>query len=185
MNWFSRLRRRRSTEPDPTPIDSDDESNDELGTNELGDPEDQTPIPPTEGPQLSPAYLELRAQDDKPIGDPIECNKPEGTTRFYFQNIRSFNLSMQGTFQQTCEHIKSMGIDHAMFCEHALDTTKPQVFSQAHARARGSLGMGQYKLQMSSSPVEFHTTYKQGGTMDLSVGDLRSRMHWCHKPDKW
>ncbi len=69
--------------------------------------------------------MECEREKNVPIGDRLDLDKPPGTTRIYMQNVNGFQLTPGGTYATACQHLKDMDVDHAMFCEHKLDTTKP------------------------------------------------------------
>ena len=120
--------------------------------------------------------LELQQTKNEPIGDALQVDKQPGITRLYFQNVNGFNLGPFESYYAALEHLQNMEVDHAMFCEHKLDTTKPYVTTKLYEIARKRFGSGAFKIQTASSSIPFATSYKPGGTMSLTVGALSSRV---------
>jgi len=110
------------------------------------------------------------------IGDALLPSKPCGTTRIYMQNVNGLQLGPLETFHSACEALKEIEVDHAMFCEHKLDTTKPRVHNLLHERAREVFGLKGCCLKAASSPVPFHGHWKPGGTMSLTTGPITGRL---------
>ncbi len=122
------------------------------------------------------APLEQQLKKNDTIGDCLSLPKDPSLTRFYVQNPRGFTLGHSGSLAATLEHIKSMEVDHAMFPEHTLDTTQYRVRAGIHRQATRHFGFGEYKVVTGSSTVQAHTYYKPGGTMSLTVGQLKGRV---------
>ena len=86
------------------------------------------PAPTIPIPGLAPIQRPGRTtQDNFGIGDTLQLPKPATSLRVYFQNINGINLTHQGNWDITCEHIRDMEIDIALLAEHKLDTNQPRV----------------------------------------------------------
>lgn len=109
--------------------------------------------------------------------------KEEDHTRVYVINLNGISLDRRGgQFDVICKVIKETQVD--IFCgqEHNLDTTQPHIRSILFNTAN------QYwernRLVTSTTPITFHTAYKPGGTMALSVGAITGRVIKQVR-DKW
>lgn len=86
-------------------------------------------------PDLTPIPSNGRPwQDNFGIGDPMTLPKSHMITRIYFQNVNGITLTTPGTWDVTCEHIRDMEVDVALFAEHKLDTTQPQVTKKLYGK---------------------------------------------------
>ena len=93
------------------------------------------PGPPNLGWQEIEGQPGSVRQQNKTIGEPISIPKAKEHTRFYVQNVRGLSLGDKGSLTTALEYLKVMQVDHAMFQEHHLDTTKPLVTSGIHKQA--------------------------------------------------
>jgi len=110
------------------------------------------------------------------IGDTLMLPKPNHRTRLYMINPNGFTLGRHGTMSLTLEHIKHMEVDHVVFPEIKLDTTKSQARKGIHDESCRQFGLGEHKTVMTSSPTTFHTSLKPGGVMATTIGSLTGRI---------
>ena len=110
------------------------------------------------------------------IGDTLSLPKDVNTTRIYCQNVNGITLSALGTWDITCEHIRDMEVDIALFMEHKLNTSQPKVMQQLYADARNIFGLGTFTINATSTPIPSPTTYKPGGVLSLTTGDIKGRV---------
>lgn len=103
-------------------------------------------------------------------------DKLDGITRIYFQNVNGFNIGPLESYYTAMEHLQAMEVDHAMFCEHKLDTNCKDVRDKMYDITCRRFGSGCFKLHYASSNVSFDRTYKPGGTMSVTIGSLASRV---------
>ena len=129
-----------------------------------------------------PVLSKANARTNEPWGDQI-TEKLTNITRVYCINLNGMTLdSRGGKFDTVCRCVKEVQAD--IFCgqEHKLDTTQHSVrtilfdtISQHWQRNR---------LVLGTSPIEFKTQSKPGGTMIFTTGALTSRVIKQVR-DKW
>ena len=119
---------------------------------------------------------DVQRTENECIGDPLLLDKPPGTTRIYMQNVNGFHLGPASTYCAAMEHLRDMEVDHAMFCEHKLDTTKPKVTPLMYQHSQRVFGLGAFRLKAASSQIPYESNYKPGGTMSVSVGHITGRI---------
>jgi hypothetical protein len=108
-------------------------------------------------------------------GDEMK-EKTENTLRIYCQNVNGLQLDAEaGDFKDVCLLMDEIQADIGAITEHNLDTMKYHVKSICHLSAQADLKAGA-KLSMVSSPSEMIGTYKPGGTMILSTGNVLARL---------
>jgi hypothetical protein len=104
-------------------------------------------------------------------------------TRIYVMNLNGIPLDRRGgRFDSICKIMKETQVD--VFCgqEHNLDTTQPHIRSILLPTA--SQHWERNRLVTSTTPITFHTSYKPGGTLALTVGSLTGRVIKQVR-DKW
>ena len=96
-------------------------------------------------------YKNLKA--NIPHDETPQLPKPEGTTRFYWQNTNGFPLIDEngGTFHTANEHLNTLQVDGAGFSEINVDTTKGKVTSKLYNAVRKTSSHCQ--MQSASSRV--------------------------------
>ena len=101
---------------------------------------------------------------------------PDHMDRFVLQNPNGISTGQGGTFPSILQHLNDMQASAAFLPEINLDTTKPQVEAAMRASCRKEFGPGRYKLVAGSSSRSYHTNYKPGGCLALTMGDLVGRV---------
>ena len=74
------------------------------------------------------------------------------------------------------EECMNMDIDQVVFPEMKLDTSECWVHNKIHDHCRRIVGQGRYRLVTAASPIKFHTPYKPGGVMAVTIGHLSGRV---------
>jgi len=110
-------------------------------------PPDQDTEPITDNP-----IPQLKANEA--IGDKLNTTKHHTHTRFYLINPHGINVATYGTYQTLLEQLKPIEPDILMLPEINLDTTNPACMTQLHNISRSQLGLGEYKLEATSSTVK-------------------------------
>ena len=129
-----------------------------------------------------PILSTTNARENEPWGDPI-TEKLTNITRVYCINLNGITLdSKGGKFDTVCRCVKEVQAD--IFCgqEHKLDTMQHTVrtilfetISQHWQRNR---------IVFGTTPIEFSTQSKPGGTLVFTTGALTSRV-MKQTRDKW
>jgi hypothetical protein len=125
--------------------------------------------------QQAPTTIDLifaqNMSENHPVGPPISDPKPPDTTQLYFVNPNNFALLAQGgDFDAWCQEMKRLQTDIICAAEHNIDTTSPYACPICHEPADRTFCS--YKLELSSSAITLDSTYKPGGTMILSQGNV-------------
>ena len=110
------------------------------------------------------------------IGDVLALPKPVNTTRVYFQNINGISLTTPGTWDITCQDLRDMQVDLALFVEHKLDSTQARVIKRLHDDTQKVFSPGTYSLTATSTPIQAQSMYKPGGALALTQGGLKGRL---------
>ena len=121
-------------------------------------------------------------RENGPWGDTIEP-KPAHITRFYAQNVNGFPLDRRGgKFDQLCKILKEVQVD--VFCgqEHNLDTTQVTIRNILYDTARQHWERS--KITFATTPIQFTSTYKPGGSFLITTQHLTSRVTQQLR-DKW
>jgi hypothetical protein len=101
--------------------------------------------------------------------------KEENTFRIYCQNANGLQLDQTGgEFATICEIALEVQADVISVTEHNLDTILFLVRKLCHDACKRVLSHS--TLTMSSSPIEMVNTYKPGGTLTLSRGNISARL---------
>ena len=136
-------------------------------TNLLPD-QDTEPIPDNSIPPL---------KANEAIGDKLNPTKHHTHTRFYLINPHGINVATYGTYQTLLEQLKPIEPDILMLPEINLDTTNPACMTQLHNISRSQLGLGEYKLEATSSTVKNDLGFfKWGGVTSIAIGNIISRI---------
>ncbi|KAI2490533.1 hypothetical protein MHU86_24043 [Fragilaria crotonensis] len=111
---------------------------------------------------------------NEPWGDEL-TKKPANITRVYAQNINGLSIDRRGgQFEDVCRVHNEVQADIFMGQEHNLDTTQMQVRS-ALFRAAQQLCQ-RARVTFGTTPIQFNTAYKPGGTFIMSTGSISGRM---------
>jgi len=99
-------------------------------------------------------------------GDEMK-EKPDNALRIFCQNVNGLQIDTEGgDVKDVCLLMNEIQADIGAITEHNLDVKSfCQLSARADLKARA-------KLSMASSPSEMTGTYKPGGTMMLSTGDV-------------
>ena len=110
-------------------------------------------LPPDQSTEPIPDnQIQLKANEA--IGDKLNQTKHHTHTRFYLINPHGINVATYGTYQTVLEQLKPIEPDIIMLPEINLDTTNPTCMAQLHNISRSQLGLGEYKLEATSSTVK-------------------------------
>ena len=137
-------------------------------------------------------YIGLEFNDDHSqnhedfIGDILDENPPEGTTRIYFQNLNGLNWDNEGgKWPYICEVMDGIQVDIACFAETNLDTNNydvrrkmEQICQRQHDQSR---------LVMATSKHKSSSLYKPGGTAILACNAITSHIksHTRDRMGRW
>ena len=104
------------------------------------------------------------------------CTETEGTLfRLYAQNVNGLPLDRRGgQFDTLCKVQKETEADVFLGQEHNLDSTQTQVRSILHATSKQH--WERYRLNIATTPIQFKSVYKPGGTFMLTVGNATGRI---------
>ena len=109
------------------------------------------------------------------IGPPLIEIKPADTTRVYFVNPNGFNLSSEGgQFKEWISNMQHIDADLMGAAEHNIDTTNARARSLCYDAAKTTFRNS--KLVLASSAIPAYSTYKPGGTLLLTQGNLTGRL---------
>ena len=144
-----------------------DLANDTITRNDF--PINLPPDPDTEPIPDNP--IQLKANEA--IGDKLNQTKHHTQTRFYLINPHGINVATYGTYQTLLEQMKNIEPDILMLPEINLDTTNPACMAQLHNISRSQLGLGEYKLEATSSTVKNDLGFFKWGSSIHS--------HWSHR----
>jgi hypothetical protein len=119
---------------------------------------------------------------NNPWGDELR-EKPDGITRIYSINVNGINIDRRGgKFNSICAAMKEIQGD--IFCgqEHNLDVTQPRVRRTLYDTAQQH--WQRLRLIIGTTPIQYSTAYKPGGTLMLATGDITGRI-LAQEQDKW
>jgi exonuclease III len=109
--------------------------------------------------------------------------KVETVTRLYALNVNGLSLDKRGgQFDTLCSLIKETQADILCCQEHNIDTTNAQAKAILHTTVRNHWQRS--CLTYGNSPIPFHSFYKPGGTMTITVNNLSGRVVE-QTSDKW
>ena len=104
-------------------------------------------------------------------GDTLSL-KDATVTRIYALNVNGLTLDQRGgQFDTLCSQIQA---DIICCQERNIDTTNPQVKTILHTTIRNHWQRS--RLMYGTSPTPFHSFYKPGGTMMMTVNNLSGRV---------
>jgi exonuclease III len=122
----------------------------------------------------APVLSTINQRENKFWGDELK-EKQQGTMRVYSINVNGMSLDRRGgKFADICSVIKEVQCD--IFCgqEHNLDTTQSTVRKVLYDTAKQF--WERLRLSFGSSPIEYKTQFKPGGTIMLTVGHTTGRI---------
>jgi exonuclease III len=115
-------------------------------------------------------------------GDTLS-SKAETVTRIFALNVNGLSLDKRGgQFDTLCSLIKETQADILCCQEHNIDTTNTQAKAILHTTVRHHRQRS--CLTYRNSPIPFHSFYKPGGTMTITVNNLTGRVVE-QTSDKW
>ena len=133
-------------------------------------------------PIRSTALNKQNSTENIPWGD-VLCEKQPETTRIYVVNLNGLQLDARGgKFDTVCRVLKEVQAD--VFCgqEHNVDVTQAPLrtilFDTAHQHWE------RHRLAIGTTPIQFKTPFKPGGTMIMSIGSITGRLKKQLR-DKW
>jgi exonuclease III len=119
---------------------------------------------------------------NKAWGDTLE-EKDCTTTRIYALNVNGFTLDRRGgQFNELCQVAKEVQADIICCQEHNIDTMQTQVRSILFDTLRQHWPRS--RITMGTTPIQFTSMFKPGGTMITAVNSIIGRM-LGHTADKW
>ena len=121
-------------------------------------------------------------RENKYWGDELQT-KEQGMMRIYSINVNGMSIDRRGgKFSDICSVIKEVQCD--IFCgqEHNLDTTQAIVRKILYDTAKQH--WERLRLNLGTSPIEYKTQFKPGGTFMLTVGHTTGRTIE-QTQDKW
>ena len=127
------------------------------------------PFNPAATHDMPPQY---KSQDH--IGNPLTVPKDPHITRILFKNPDGIALGHE--LEMMLEECMNMDVDQVVFPETKLDTSEHWVHNKIHDHCRRIVGQGRYRLVTAASPIKFHTPYKPGGVMAVTIGHLSGRV---------
>ena len=120
------------------------------------------------------------------VGDPMDENPTNGTTRLFVQNLNGLSWNKDGgKWPYVCETIDSTQADIACFSEINTDTTRYDVRKKMEDICRQQFD--QHRLVLSSSTSKSTTTYKPGGTAIVARDAITTRIksHTRDRMGRW
>jgi hypothetical protein len=146
--------------------------------------------PRIHGPPLGnslPPSLSTGVSVDEWVGDELPPQRASGSTRIYFVNANGIRYGARGgEFNEVCARVLEGNIEIIGIAEMKLDTKMPCVVQTCHQSVRGYFDNS--KLIMASSKSSYGSTYKPGGTLQLSRGSITGHVvaigiddmgRWC------
>ena len=131
------------------------------------------PQPTAESSSTRP-MTNANLRDNVPWGDPLGEKAP-GTTRVYSININGISVDRRGgTFDHMCRIVKSVQADILCVQEHNVDSTQSAVRSILFDTAKKH--WRRHKMTIGTTPITVGSTYKPGGTMQMTVDSLTGRI---------
>jgi hypothetical protein len=128
------------------------------------------------------SHNSAEAIENKLWGDKIK-EKADGHLRIYAGNVNGFALDrLGGHFDIFCKTLKEVQADVVCGQEPNIDTTKSQVQSILFNKAQQHWRRN--RVDFTTSPHQFYTMYKPGGTFLMSMGNVTGRVKDRHH-DKW
>jgi exonuclease III len=124
---------------------------------------------------------------DKWVGDEFPPHRESGSTRVYFVNANGIWYGTKGgKMNEVCARVLEGNIDIIGIAETKLDTNMACVIHTCHQSVQRHFDNS--KLIMASSTRSYGSTYKVGGTLQLSRGSITGRVvasgtdgmgRWC------
>ena len=109
------------------------------------------------------------------VGDILDENPSQDTTRIYIQNINGLCWNKDGgKWPYICETMSSLQVDIACFSETNTDTNRSEVRRTMESICRKQFE--QNSLVMATSSIHTPSTYKPGGTAILACNSITSRI---------
>ena len=141
------------------------------------------PSKPDGPPTARPTTLNtLNSRTNEPWGDVLQ-DKEEDVTRVYVTNLNGLHLDERGgKFDSVCRTLRDIKAD--IFCaqEHNVDTTQVALRNIIFDTARQH--WERHRIVIGTSPIQFKTAFKPGGTLVLTTGSVTGRI--CKQiRDKW
>ena len=134
------------------------------------------PQPAQDTEPITDNPIQLKARNEA-IGDILNPTKNHTHTRFYLINPHGINVATYGKYQTLLEQLKPIEPDILMLPEINLDTNNPACMTQLHNISRSQLGLGEYKLEATSSTVKNDLGFfKWGGVASIAIGNIISRI---------
>ena len=118
-------------------------------------------------------------QDNIPIGDTLNPDKPHNHTRLFVHNVDGFVLadSMGGTYNMSLGHTQAIEADLIGFCDHKINTHHPASMNKIRQANRRRYSYTKFTSGTSPNPGR----RKWGGTMALAVESTSSRViRWAN-----
>lgn len=134
---------------------------------------------------LTPTVYQDFATNDF-VGDVMDEEPTESTTRLYFQNLNGLNWDQQGgKWPYICEVMESIQVDIACFAELNTDTNRYEVRRKMEQISQQQ--HGQNRLVMASSKNKTSTVYKPGGTAILACNAITNHIksHTRDRMGRW
>jgi exonuclease III len=140
---------------------------------------------PTESEQIQARPTTFTSENHRQNiswGDLLE-EKNINATRIYSLNVNGLSIDRRGgRFDDLCKVSKEVNADIICCQEHNLDTSKSYVRNILYDTARQHWPRS--RMVFGTTPIQFCTNYKPGGTMMVSVGDVTGRII-ARSQDKW
>lgn len=140
------------------------------------------------GTTMQQVYDELESMVDGTIapsefvGDPMNDNPSEDTTRIYFQNLNGLCWTKDGgRWPYICDAMSSIQADIACFSELNTDTNRYHIRAQMETICRHHFD--QNRLVTASATTKSSSIYKPGGTAILACNSITTRIN-SHTRDR-
>ena len=120
------------------------------------------------------------------VGEPLDENPTESTTRIYIQNLNGLTWNGEGgRWPYVCEAMEAIQADVACFSELNTDANKYEIRTKMEEICRRQFD--QNCLVLSTAPNKTTTSYKPGGTAILARNTITSRIksHTRDRMGRW
>lgn len=131
--------------------------------------------------QVEAAYDELEAMVDQSVpasefvGDPMDENPNQSTTRIYIQNLNGLGWNNDGgKWPYVCEAMEAIQADIMCFSELNTDTNRYNIRTKLESVCRQQFDHNHLVLAMA--PNKTATPYKPGGTAIVARNSITSRI---------
>ncbi len=112
--------------------------------------------------------------NNQPRGDALQA-KDANVTRVYTLNLNGILYDQRGgQFDTLCKTAKEVQADIICCQEHNVDTTQQQVRHTLYNTVQQHWGRS--RLEFGMTPITFETPYKPGGTLIMSVGNIKEEL---------